>query len=266
MSAKLDILTTADLASCLGVPATVVARLVETTNLPRFTIGGEPRFLAGRVTEWLEAREGQELLPREPEPAPTPRLSPATQLEPAGEGEHPFVTAAALDALGAGATDPGRNLDRLTLRDTLLELNEALLPILGRLSQGQLHPHHDEKRRTSPWRLDDVSSRRIDTLTIAWGAGDAPPPGFVDRPHIECELASGELRVALVTTAGFEPALDDAEQERLRDAGIALDEDAEAPVLAKVYPIGHKAPAASAIAHALEADLRVLVPIWSRSR
>jgi hypothetical protein len=265
MSAKLDILTTADLASCLGVPAAVVARLVETTNLPRFTIGGEPRFLAGRVTEWLEAREGQELLPREPEPAPIPR-PPTTQLEPAGEGEHPFVTAAALDALGSGAADPARNLDRLTLRDTLLELNEALLPILGRLSQGRLHPHHDEKSRTSPWRVDEVSSRRIDTLTIAWGAGDAPPPGFGDRPHIECELTAGELRIALVTTRGFDPALDAAEQGRLRDAGIALDEDAEAPVLAKVYPIGHDAPAASAIAHALEADLRTLVPIWSRSR
>lgn len=266
MSDKLDILTTADLASCLGVPPAVVARLVATTNLPRFTIGGEPRFLAGRIVEWLEAREGQELLPREPEPAPVPRLAPETQLEPAGEGEHPFVTPAALDALSTGAADPGRNLDRLTLRDTLLELNEALLPILGRLSQGRLHPHHDEKIRTSPWRIDDTTRRRIDSLTIAWGAGDNPPAGFGDRPHLECELTSGELRIALVTTGGFAPTLDEGEQRRLRDAGIALDEDAEAPVLAKVYPIGYRAPAATAIAHALEADLRVLVPIWTRSR
>ncbi|TNF23661.1 MAG: hypothetical protein EP329_26920 [Deltaproteobacteria bacterium] len=265
MSGNLEILTMADLASSLGVPVSVVARLVETTNLPRFTVGGEPRFLAGRVLDWLEAREGQELLPPEPAPAVAPRPVAEVTLEPAGDGEHPFVTAAALDALGAGAADPGRNLDRLTLRDTLLELNEALLPILGRLSHSQLHPHHDEKSRTSPWRLDDAPGGRIDALTIAWGAGASPPAGFTDRPRLEVELSAGELRVALVTTGAFAPPLGDDDLERLQDHGISLDEDAATPVLAKVYPIGQPAPTLVAIARALESDLRVLVPIWSRA-
>jgi len=265
MSGTLEILTMADLASALGVPVAVVARLVETTNLPRFTVGGEPRFLAGRVLGWLEAREGQEIIPPEP-PQPAAKRPPVEPvLEPAADGEHPFVTVAALDALGDGAKDPGRNLDRLTLRDTLLELNEALLPILGRLSQGRLHPYQDEKRRTSPWRLDEAASGRIDALTIAWGAGDAPPPGFVDRPHLEVELSAGELRVSLVTTNPFSPPLDEGELEGLRDHGISVDDESPAPVLAKVYPIGHRAPTMASIARALEGDLRVLVPIWSRS-
>ena len=187
-------------------------------------------------------------------------------LDAAGEGEQPFVNAETLDALGAGAADPARNLDRLKLRDALLQLNEALLPILGRLGHGQIHPHNDEKSRTSPWRLDEASGGRIDALSIAWGAGEAPPPGFADRPHLEVELSAGELRVALVTTGGFTTPLADDERSQLRDAGIALEEEADVPTLAKVYPVSHHAPTYATIARALEADLRLLVPIWSRCR
>jgi len=267
MSAHLEILTLPELAEALRVPVSDAARLVEQTELPRFTLGGELRFLAASVLAWLERQEGRELLPTpSAEPAVRPHAAPVAALPPAPVGELPFVTVEALDALGAGATDPARNLDRLTLRDALLELNEALLPVLGHLSHGELHPHHDEKSRTSPWRLDDAPRRRINALSMAWGAGDGPPPGFVDRPRIEVELATGELRIALLAPRGFVPPLSEAELDALREAGLALDEDGAAPTFAKVYPLGHPAPTLSAVSRALEADLRVLVPVWVRGR
>ena len=48
-----------------------------------------------------------------------------TQLPAAQAGEHPWVDAESLDSLAGGAGDAGRNLDRLKLRDALLELNDA---------------------------------------------------------------------------------------------------------------------------------------------
>ena len=267
MSASLDILTLPELAARLRVSAADAARILELTDLPRFTVAGEPRFLASSVAAWLGRHEGSELLPAlvAPPPAPAvPRTAPA--FAAASAGEAPFATFEALEALAGGATDPGRNLDRLKLRDSLLELNEALLPVLTHLSHGELHPHPDEKSRTSPWRLDDAPRGRIQALSMAWGAGEGAPPGFVDRPRFEVELSPGELRLSLVAPRGFAPPLAEGELDALRESGLALDEDGAAPTLAKVYPIGHPAPSLSGVAQALEGDLRLLVPVWARSR
>lgn len=267
MSHAPDVMTLPELAAFLRLPDEIVATLVVQRDLPSVLIAGEQRFLRHRVLGWLELHEQRgDLLPAEvPQDEP---VEPTVHLAPAAGSERPFVEASAMDALAGGASDPARNLDRLKLRDSLLELNEELMPILGRLSGGRLHPHGDERYRTSPWRIEEAPGhvRRVDAISIAWGAGDAPPPGFVDRPRVEVELAPGELRISLVTEQGFESPLGASELERLRDVGIAVDHDSDPPSLAKVYPIGAPAPTLETVAKALEADLRALVPIWAQSR
>lgn len=270
------VLNEQELAALLRVPAKTLEIVLATTTLPRFTIDGKLRFLSTRVLAWLESHEGHELLPAlAPEPvaeapaAPPPKpVRPPAVLPQPQPGEHIWVESEALEALVSGPTDPGRNLDRLKLRDALLELNDALLGALARYSQGRLHPHHDEKSRTSPWRLDLTgSTQRIDAISIAWGAGEHAPPQFVDRPHLEVELAKGQLRIALDTAhRGFSPPLDEAALDALRDEGIAIELGNEGvpAVFAKVYGLPDPAPPMSAIVHVLEQDLERLVPLWSR--
>lgn len=267
------VLTEQDLATLLKVPGKTVEALLTTTDLPRFTLDGKVRFLTGQVLAWLEGRtsgHSGDIFPVEPPPPPKPVAPPkplrVTHLPPARPPEHPWVTEDSLDALAGGATDPGRNLDRLKLRDALLELNDALLPSLGRHSNNRLHPHYEEKLRTSPWRLDLGGNGRIHAISMAWGAGENTPPEFSDRPHVEVELSKGELRVAL-DAAGrlLVPPLGEPELDALRDVGISVELDGEhAQAFAKVYPLPTPAPTLHAIAHALEQDLEHLVPLWAR--
>jgi len=251
------------LASLLGVSDAVAAELLASASVPYLSIRGEPRFVVQAVLAWLAEQRG-ELLP-EIKAAPEPEVPrpPRRPLSPAGPGEHPFVSHDDLEALAGGATDAGRNLDRLRLRDALLELNDALLPALTRLSGGRLHPHHDEKARTSPWRVGDADEGRIRAMSIAWGGGDGPPAGFVDRPRVEVELAWGELRVALLAPRGL-PTLDGETLDGLVGAGIAYDPvgGGDTPVAAKVYPLAARAPSMATVAGALIDDLTHLVPLW----
>ncbi len=263
------ILNEQELAALLRVPGTTIEALVARTDLPRFFVEGKVRFLTARVLAWCERHEGSDLLPV-PAPiivieAPVKVARPPSVLPAPKPGEHPWVESEALDALASGATDSGRNLDRLKLRDALLELNDSLLGALARYSGGRLHPHYDEKSRTSPWRLEAGS--RIDAISIAWGAGDHAPPQFVDRPHVEVELSKGELRIALDTVArGFVPPLDEARLDALRDEGIAIELtlDGTPAIFAKVYSLPDPAPSVSTIVAALEADLERLVPLWAQ--
>ena len=243
------ILSEQDLATLLRVPGKTVEALLAQTDLPRFYIDGKLRFLLARVLAWCESKEGHDLLPAAaPVPAdssPAARAAPPSKLPSAKAGEHVWVEAEALDALASGASDPGRNLDRLKLRDALLELNDALLGALSRYSSARLHPHYDEKSRTSAWRLDLGSTQRIDHISIAWGAGDHAPPQFTDRPHIEVQLSRGELRIAL--DAGGRPfaaVLEDPAVEGLRDVGITLEPGGEgrAAMFVKVYVLPEPAP------------------------
>ncbi len=260
-----QILTERDLAKLLRVDDTVVARLVAETDLPRVTVDGQLRFLKAGVIDWLGRQRG-EILPPEPEPEPAPAPAAVTSLPSAAEGETPFVTSAALAALGAGAADPAKNLERLQVRDALLGLNDALLPLLGRLGDGRLHPPQDGKHRTSGWRVDDPARDRVSAISIAWGEGERAEPGFADRPHLEVELSAGELRVALVAPHGFSDAPTDAEVAELRATGLAAALHEAPPTIAKVYPLRLPAPTLAALAGALEGDLRRLVPLWKRSR
>lgn len=263
------ILNEQELAALLRVPGKTIEALIATTDLPRFSVEGKVRFLTARILAWCERHEGSDLLPA-PEPivvvaAPVKVVRPPSALPAPRLGEHPWVDSEALEALASGATDSGRNLDRLKLRDALLELNDSLLGALARYSGGRLHPHYDEKSRTSPWRMEAGS--RIDTISIAWGAGDHAPPQFVDRPHIEVELSKGELRIALDTVArGFSPPLDEAALDALRDDGIAVELTLEGnpAIFAKVYSLPDPAPSVSTIVAILEADLERLVLLWAQ--
>lgn len=264
------VLNEQELAELLRVPAKTIAALLSRSDLPRFYVDGKTRFLTSRVLAWFDRYEGAEILPPEaPPPREEPKRSPEQQpqLPAAKPGEHSWVDEAALDALARGASDPGRNLDRQRLRDALLELNDALLAGLSRLSDGRLHPHYDEKARTSDWRLEPGKADRIDAISISWGAGEHAPPHFADRPHLEVELSRGELRVAL-DTAGrvFEPPLDEAALEALGESGIAVELSSEdrPSDFAKVYSLPNPAPPIAAIVSHLERDLERLVALWAR--
>lgn len=178
----------------------------------------------------------------------------------AAEGESPWYTDDAIDSLERGAGEPGMNLDRLKLRDALLELNDALLPMLSRLSGERLHPHHDEKQRTSPWRLELDSKDRIESISIAWGAGEHAPPDFTDRPHVKVELRRHTLVVRLDThRKTFSPPLSDGERESLGRAGFEVGDH-----VAKVYRLPETPPTLDTVAHLIERDLGLLVPLWIR--
>lgn len=266
------VLTEQELAALFRVPDKTVEALVAKTDLPRFSIEGKPRFLLASVLAWCQRHEGDELLPQlvemviaAPPPKPVRRI---TQLPAAQAGEHAWVDAESLDSLAGGAGDAGRNLDRLKLRDALLELNDALLSSLSRHSDGRLHPHYDEKSRTSPWRLELGSNQRIDTISMAWGSGEHAPSQFNDRPHLAVELSKGELRLVLDPHArSFAPPLDAATIDALLDQGIAVEMGADhaTPVaFAKVYAMPDPAPTLATIVEALDADLARLIPLWAK--
>ncbi len=273
-----EILGDAELARLLKVSQHDVTRLLLETSLPRFFIGGEARFLKASVLAFCARNEGLDLLPlavAETASLVAPIAEANASLCPcevspfptAAEGEQSWVATEARDALLSGASDPGRNLDRLRLRDALLELNDQLLPALTRRSVGRLHPHYDEKSRTSPWRLDFDGDSRIDAISIAWGAGDHAPPRFGDRPHLEVELRASTLEVFLDTHGRtFDPPLEPETASALAEAGFALLPLGEDHVtrVSKTYPMPDPSPPTAVIARSLEADLEHLVPLWVR--
>ncbi len=268
------------LAQLLKVPDRTLNALLDRTDLPRFMLDGRPRFLTASVLAWLAKFEGgHELLPQQVDPVvvsppvSTPKPPPAERprFVASQAGEVPWLHADALDALGSGAGDSGRNLDRLKLRDALLELNDQLLPILSRLSSGRLHPHHDEKLRTSPWRLEVGTDNRIAAIDIAWGAGEHAPPEFADRPHLEVELAGTTLTVRLDAHGRpYAPPIDGELLLALEAEGFELIPDAHpakgAAVgsVTKIYELPTPSPTIDTVTSVLEKDLTRLVPLWTR--
>lgn len=267
------------LAQLLKATDKMLNVLLERTDLPRFTLAGERRYLANSVLSWVARHEGSELIPLvqveiapEPEifvtvaaevtePAPQPRPRPV--LMAAAMGETSWLDADAIGALAEGAGEAGRNLDRLKLRDSLLELNDALLPLLIRYSEGRLHPHHDEKLRTSPWRLDLGSSDRIETIGIAWGAGEHAPPAFSDRPHVEVVLSATTLSVRLDNHGrAFQPPLETEQRMALLADGFELGGERDA--IARTYTLPQPAPTLDTVAQTIHGDLARLVPLWVR--
>jgi hypothetical protein len=273
-----DVLNEFQLAEFLKVRAEVVARLLVETGLPRFFIAGEARFIRPRILTWLEGHEARDLLPPivavgsdaadEVVVALAPIEIAVSRLSTASPGEVSWLSAEAMDALVSGAGDPGRNLDRLKVRDALLELNDAVLPVLTRLSTGRLHPHHDEKSRTSPWRLDLDADGRIDAIGIAWGAGEHAPARFADRPHLAVELTGEALRVRLDTHGKrLEPPVSFEETQSLAAAGFRIEPaepEGEPQAITKTYMTASPMPSTSQVARTLEADFERLVPLWAR--
>ena len=173
----------------------------------------------------------------------------------------------ALDALGAGASDPGRNLDRLKLRDALLELNDVLLGALTRFSGGRLRLHHDEHAQTSPWRIEMGSATRITTLRMVWGAQSDEGPASTLRPQISVELASSHLTLRLEAAAGTMAPWLSTVMAELAAGGIThgpSDAASAADVLTKHYPLPTPTPTIAVLSSVLEADLARLVPLWGR--
>jgi len=268
------------LAQLLKIPDRTLTALLERTDLPRFMLDGRPRFLTASVLAWLSAFEGgHELLPPQVEPvaAPTPVATPkpppaeTPRFSASQAGEVAWLHEDALEALASGAGDSGRNLDRLKLRDALLGLNDQLLPILSRLSSGRLHPHHDEKLRTSPWRLEVGTDTRIAAIRIAWGAGEHAPPEFADRPHLEVELARSTLTIRLDAHGRpYAPPIDAELLTALEAEGFELTPHARpasgAAVgsVTKVYGLATPSPTIDAVTSVLEKDLARLVPLWTR--
>ena len=257
------VLTVDDLAHLLKTTPASVLGLLERTDLPRALLEGEPRFVTAQVLQWLGSRANanpKELLPRAPEAVVVvpPRPAPRDHLTAASLGEHPWVPAEALDALVDGARDAARNLDRLKLRDALLELNDVLVPVLTRLSGGRLHPHDDEKLRTSPWRIDLDVDGRIEDIRIAWGEGAEAPACFADRPHIEVVLAASELRVALLVGQRETLNLGADVRAAFEASGFIVSADA----VAKAYDLPRPSPTLHGAIVAIERDLERLVPCW----
>lgn len=273
------------LAQLLKATDKTLASLLARSDLPRFTLAGENRFLASSVLAWIAGHEGRELIPtpveappvvvvgepalpiHEPEPAPAapaPVVRPRPVLSAASAGETAWLDPDAIGALSDGAGDAGRNLDRLKLRDALLELNDALLPLLTRFSDGRLHPHHDEKLRTSPWRLDLGSSDRIETIGIAWAAGEHAPPAFSDRPKVEVVLSADSLTVRLDHHGrAYQPTLDDELRAALQAEGYELD-GGERTAIWRTYTLPQPAPTLETVSRTVQNDLARLVPLWVR--
>jgi hypothetical protein len=269
------VLSLDQLAELLQVSLETAGAIALHHTLPHVTIGGEPRFVTAQVLGWLQhmaSPAGGELLPTPPTPEPVVRTPPpivAHAMPARAVNDHPWVDADITSALAEGSADAGRNLDRLKIRDALLELNDALLPRISRLSEGRMHPDPNERSRTSPWRLDLDADGAITAMSIAWGAGNSGAPQFTDRPRLQAELTHGLLRIA------FEPEgrtceISMSELAALENAGLVVD---AAPGteghlrvngVARVYTLPPEGVALSVVGDMLGNDIEHLVPLWSR--
>ncbi len=276
------VLTLQTLAALLAVPVELAEALVLAHEIPHVRIGKSRRFTTRQILAWLErhaAPGGAELLPPpvETEPSAEPGRSHGALAEAASH-ESVWLDAAMTEVLGAGASDPVRNLGRLKLRDALLELNDGVLPLLGRLSQGGLRADPEERTRTSAWRLDRADEGPIDAMSIAWGAATqdgvagprtTTPPQFADRARVRLEIRDGLLRV-LLESGTAHLVLGGAEISSLEEAGLTVDGASLAggalmvQAIARVYALPARGVALATVVRALTADLAVLVPLWLR--
>jgi hypothetical protein len=264
-----DVLTLEQLSQLLSLSLSEAAAIALHHRLPHVLVGGSPRFLRAQVVGWLErlaSPEGFELTPPpEPPAEPARVVRPRDTLEAASPGDNAWIGPELTAALAEGAADPGRNLDRLKIRDALLELNDALLPTLSRLSAGRLHPDPHEASRTSPWRLEPGGGAPISGMSLAWGRGESGAPQFADRPRLQVELSHGLLRVAL-EPEGRILRLDPAAVEALEREGLLVDVDPASGLVAgvaRIYGVPASGATLAVVAAALTRDLELLVPVWS---
>jgi excisionase family DNA binding protein len=273
------VLTLQGLAALLEVPVELAEALVLAHEVPHVRIGKSRRFATSQILAWLErvaVPGGAELLPpAEPEPLAEPVRGQGALAEVAA-AEAVWLDATLTDALLTGAEDPSRNLDRLRLRDALLELNDGLRPLLVHLSGGRLRADPEERTRTSPWRLDRPDEGPIEAMSIAWGdpGGDpgrkTTPPQFADRRRLRVELRPGLLRALLESGTGH-LVLGGAEVSALEESGFTVDGAALAAgalmvhSVSRAYALPARGVSLAAVVATLSGDLETtLVPLWKR--
>lgn len=269
------VITITQLAELLQVSPHMAQAVATHHGLPHVTIAGEPRWVTAQVLGWLQhmaSSLGGELLPPEESADVTPKglvITVMHALPPVQPGEHAWIDSEVTTALAEGSADAGRNLDRLKIRDALLEINDELLPLLTRLSDGRLHPDPNERSRTSPWRLDLDADGAITAMSIAWGSGQSAAPQFADQPRLQVELTHGVLRVSL-ETEGATLRVAPAELDSLGKSGLAVDvadvghDMVGLHGVARIYTVPSEGVSIVVVCEALTADVERLVPLWCR--
>lgn len=254
------VLTDLELAELLQLDSALVARLVDETDLPRVVIGGSRRFVTAQVLAWLGDQEV--LLEPVVEVPGVPLTSESeTVILPADSDEIPFVSRAALGALGRGAADPTQNLARQQVRDALAALGDALHTTLIRLSHDRLHPSPSEADRTSPWRLDG-NRGPIDQITMTWAQGEGPP-GFADRPRVALSVTADALEFAVQVPGGAgAPVPNFVQRARASGAMVSIAPDDGPWSITYFYEVARGAPTAAALQAQFARDAGTIVPLW----
>jgi len=255
------VLTEHGLAALLQVDEGIVARLLVESDLPRFQLAGELRFVTEDVVSWLRQQRGVLMAP-ETIPGDVFEVSPTT-LSPASVDEQPFVDPNVLRALGVGAANPKANDHREQLREILLNLGQGISETLSRLSGERLGP--DEAQPTSPWEVEGLDALPIESMTMYWGILQSGTSGFTDQPHISLTLSAHEVSLALRVPEGIDPPIN-AAVRNLKASGAEMGYGVEdgSWLAAYRYPFAERAPTVLSLRIQLEADLERLVPLWDR--
>lgn len=256
-------LTEAELADLLRLSPVVIGRLLAETDLPRFKVAGQVRFLRDQVLAWF----GEQRAPLLATPVPLPpdrARQVSADLRPADESEGPFVTTEALTGLGADAPRGEDNLLRLQARDGLIALADALLPAISRHSNGRLQPAGEDPDRAGLWRAEDAGGTPISSMVFVFSEGAAAAKGDPEGlPRLELTLERTAVSVALIAPAGAGSAsAESLEAARTDGAEIAAPTQAGPLVVRFRHPMASRPPTLSAVISRLDADIRHLVPLW----
>ncbi len=256
-------LTEAELADLLRLSPVVIGRLLAETDLPRFKVAGQVRFLRDQVLAWF----GEQRAPLLAAPVPpTQERAPhvATALPPADDAEGPFVSAEALTGLGADAPRGEDNLLRLQARDGLIALADALLPALSRRSSGRLQPAGEDAERAGIWRAEDAGGAPISSMVFAFCEGAAAAKRDTeDLPRLELTLEPAAVSFALIAPAGADGVSGDGlEAARKSGADVAVPAQGGPLVVRFRHPMASRPPTLSAAVSRLDADIPHLVLLW----
>jgi hypothetical protein len=257
------VLTEAELADLLRLSPVVIGRLLGETDLPRFKVAGQVRFLRDQVLAWL----GEQRSPLLSAPMVASGDAPphvAADLPAADDAEGPFVSAEALGGLGPGAPRTEDNLLRQQARDGLIALADALLPLISRRSNGRLQPAGEEADRTGVWRAEDAGGAPISSMVFAFSEGAAAAKRDADGlPRLELMLEPAAVGFALIAPAGADGVSAEG-LDAARRAGAELTTPAEGgPLVVRFrHAMASRPPTLNAVVGRLDADIRHLVPLW----
>ncbi|MEZ4267902.1 MAG: helix-turn-helix domain-containing protein [Myxococcota bacterium] len=257
------VLTEAELADLLRLSPVVIGRLLAETDLPRVQVAGQVRFLRDQVIAWL-GEQRSPLLAARPLDAEAEAPKLASALPPADEAEGPFVAAEALAALSAVTPKTEDNLLRLQARDGLIAVADALLPSLGRRSQGRLQPAAGDAERTGLWRAEDAGGAPISSIAFTFSDASAPSATPVDeRPRLVLTLEPRAVSFALVAPTAAGPASAEILAAAKQDGAKLTAAAADSPWSVRFrHTMASRPPTLNALVTRLDADARHLVPLW----